>query len=81
MDVRTFDTSAECIAALREAGYDIWATDLSQARAGGAAGAGSCRTVPAVHCLLVLLLMGACIRLGQAGALHGRLELLALTPR
>ena len=30
LDVREFDTTAECLAALRQDGYAIWATDLSQ---------------------------------------------------
>jgi len=31
IDVREFDTTAECVAALREGGYEIWSTDLGQA--------------------------------------------------
>ena len=31
LTVRTFATTAECVAALRESGCTIWATDLSQA--------------------------------------------------
>jgi tRNA (guanosine-2'-O-)-methyltransferase len=30
LSIRTFETTAECIEALRDAQYEIWATDLSQ---------------------------------------------------
>jgi len=30
LDVREFDTTTECLSSLREDGYEIWATDLSQ---------------------------------------------------
>ncbi|KXZ42826.1 hypothetical protein GPECTOR_115g320 [Gonium pectorale] len=31
LDIRTFATTAECVAALRRDGREIWATDLAQA--------------------------------------------------
>jgi hypothetical protein len=34
LDVREFGTTAECVAAMKEGGWEVWATDLSEVSEG-----------------------------------------------